>query len=133
MGGYAQDSNSITSKSALPVAHVRVGKPVPTFPGHALRSWLPHTRHAVASGQASPVKLHCFDYLNRNAGAIAVLGDSIFHFAELGMQEFETAKLMTGLLEAAGFAVERGISGFPTGFCARFGSGHPVIAIHTEY
>src|SRR5262245_61330536 len=94
---------------------------------------VPHTRHAVASGQASAAKLYCFDYLGRNARAIAVLGDSIFHFAELGMQEFETAKLMTGLLEEAGFVVERGISGFPTGFCARFGSGHPVIAIHTEY
>jgi aminobenzoyl-glutamate utilization protein B len=87
----------------------------------------------VASSNASPAKLHCFDYLDRNAKAIAVLGDSIFHFAELGMQEFETAKLMTDLLEEAGFAVERGISGFPTGFCARFGRGHPVIAIHTEY
>src|SRR5262245_7507230 len=120
-------------KRPFDFAHVLVGKPVPTFPGHALRSWLPHTRHAVASGQASAAKLYCFDYLGRKARAIAVLGDSIFHFAELGMQEFETAKLMTGLLEEAGFAVERGISGFPTGFCARFGSGHPVIAIHTEY
>jgi aminobenzoyl-glutamate utilization protein B len=49
------------------------------------------------------------------------------------MQEFETAKLMTALLEDARFTVERGISGFPTGFCASFGSGHPVVAIHTEY
>jgi aminobenzoyl-glutamate utilization protein B len=49
------------------------------------------------------------------------------------MQEFETAKLMTGLLQTGGFKVERGISGFPTGFCATYGSGHPVVAIHTEY
>ena len=49
------------------------------------------------------------------------------------MQEFETAGLMTDLLEKGGFTVERGISGFPTGFCATYGSGHPVIAIHTEY
>ena len=81
----------------------------------------------------SAAKAHCYDYLDRNAGAIASLNDSIFYFAELGMQEFETAKLMTALLEQAGFKVERGISGFPTGFCATFGSGHPVIAIHTEY
>jgi aminobenzoyl-glutamate utilization protein B len=90
-------------------------------------------RRAVTSLRASPEKAHCFDYLERNAKAIAVLSDSIFHFAELGMQEFETAKLMTGLLERAGFTVERGISGFPTGFCACFGNGHPVVAIHTEY
>jgi aminobenzoyl-glutamate utilization protein B len=81
----------------------------------------------------SAAKTHCYDYLDRNAKAIARLNDNIFYFAELGMQEFETAKLMTALLEDAGFKVERGISGFPTGFCATFGSGHPVIAMHTEY
>ena len=81
----------------------------------------------------SPAKAFCFDYIERNANAIACLNDNIFYFAELGMQEFETAKLMTALLEDAGFIVERGICGFPTGFCATFGSGHPVIAIHTEY
>ena len=81
----------------------------------------------------STAKTHCFDYLDRNAKAIACLNDNIFYFAELGMQEFETAKLMTALLEDAGFKVERGICGFPTGFCATFGSGHPVIAMHTEY
>ena len=70
-----------------------------------------------------------FDYVDRNARAIALLSDNIFYFGELGMQEFETAKLMTGLLEKRGFKVERGISGFPTGFCATYGSGHPVVAI----
>lgn len=79
------------------------------------------------------VKTFCFDYIERNAKAIACLSDNIFYFAELGMQEFETSKMMTALLEQAGFTMERGISGFPTGFCATFGSGHPVIAIHTEY
>ena len=87
----------------------------------------------VPASNLSAAKSFCFDYVERNAKAVACLNDNIFHFAELGMQEFETAKLMTELLENAGFAVERGISGFPTGFCATFGSGHPVIAIHTEY
>src|SRR3546814_9887826 len=40
---------------------------------------------------------------------------------------------MTGLLERGGFAVERGISGFPIAFLATYGSGAPVIAFHTEY
>lgn len=81
----------------------------------------------------TPEKEFIFDYVEKNAEAIATLGDSIFYFGELGMQEFETAKLMTGILEEHGFKVERGISGFPTGFCATYGSGHPVIAMHTEY
>ena len=67
---------------------------------------------------ASGEKAFCFDYLERNAKAIATLNDSIFYFAELGMQEIETSKLMTELLEQGGFRVERGISGFQSGFCA---------------
>jgi aminobenzoyl-glutamate utilization protein B len=78
-------------------------------------------------------KALCFDYLDRNAKAIATLSDSIFYFAELGMQEIKTAGLMCELLEKAGFKVERGISGFACGFCATCGSGAPLIAIHTEY
>ena len=85
------------------------------------------------TANVSPEKAHCFDYLDRNAKAIATLNDSIFYFGELGMQEFETAELMCDLLENGGFQVERGIAGFPTGFCATYGSGAPVIAIHTEY
>jgi aminobenzoyl-glutamate utilization protein B len=81
----------------------------------------------------TPQQKFLFDYIDRNARAIALLGDNIFFFGELGMQEFETAKLMTRLLEQGGFKVERGISGFPTGFCASYGTGHPVVAIHTEY
>ena len=81
----------------------------------------------------TPEQRFVFDYVDRNAKAIALTGDNIFYFGELGMQEFETAGLMTDLLEKGGFKVERGISGFPTGFCATYGSGHPVVAIHTEY
>src|SRR4051794_20942770 len=87
-----------------------------------------NTRHNL-----TPHQSFLFDTIDRNARAIALLGDNIFYFGELGMQEFETAKLMTGLLEQAGFKVERGISGFPTGFCASYGAGHPIVAIHTEY
>jgi aminobenzoyl-glutamate utilization protein B len=78
-------------------------------------------------------KQFVFDFLDRNAEALARLGDSIFYFGELGMQEHESAGLMTGILGDAGFRVEKGISGFPTGFLATYGSGSPVIAIHTEY
>jgi aminobenzoyl-glutamate utilization protein B len=85
------------------------------------------------SNNIAPEKQAVFDYLDSNAGAFAGLGDSIFYFAELGMQEFETVDLMTGLLADGGFSIEREISGFPTSFIATYGSGSPVIAIHTEY
>lgn len=78
-------------------------------------------------------KRFVFEFLDRNANAVGLIGDSVFQFAELGMQEYETAKLLTETLEGEGFRVERGISGFPTGFLATCGSGEPVIALHTEY
>ncbi len=80
-----------------------------------------------------PEKAFAFETIERNRAALALTSDSIFYFAEVGPQEFETARLMTGLLEHEGFAVTRGISGFPTGFLATYGAGAPVIAIHTEY
>ena len=87
----------------------------------------------MSASNISAEKQFVFDYVERNRDAVATLGDSIFYFAELGMQEFESMGLMTGLLEQGGFTVERGISGFPTGFMASYGSGEPVIALHTEY
>jgi len=85
------------------------------------------------SANLSREKRLAFDVIERNQRAIALTGDSIFYFGELGNQEYESAALMSGLLEKEGFAVERGMSGFPTSFLATFGSGAPVIALHTEF
>ena len=87
----------------------------------------------MTSANIGQEKLFAFDVIERNREALALLSDSIFYFGEIGPQETETARLMTKLLEDEGFAVTRGISGFPTSFLATFGSGAPVIAIHTEY
>jgi aminobenzoyl-glutamate utilization protein B len=91
------------------------------------------TARTAEKATLSKEKEFIFKVVDRNSKAIALLGDNIYYFAELGMQEFETAKLMTQILEEAGFKVERGISGMPTAFMATYGSGKPVIAIHTEY
>jgi aminobenzoyl-glutamate utilization protein B len=88
---------------------------------------------AMDARNAGPEKQLADEFIDRNTKAIATLNDSIFYFGELGMQEFETAKLMSGLLEEGGFKVERGIAGCPTGFCGTYGSGHPVVALHTEF
>lgn len=87
----------------------------------------------MSQATADDFKHQSDDYLDAHAQAIALLNDNVFYFGELGNQEYETAGLMTSLLQAAGFHVTSGISGFPTAFCASAGSGHPIIAIHTEY
>lgn len=53
--------------------------------------------------------------------------DSIFSFSELGYQETETSAYVTGILEASGFKVTRGVAGMPTAWVAEWGSGKPVI------
>ena len=58
--------------------------------------------------------------------------DEIFSFSELGFQEFETSRYVTGILEKNGFHVERGVAGIPTAWVATYGSGKPVIAYITD-
>ena len=70
--------------------------------------------------------------VDRNAGAISVVGDSLYFFAEPGMQEVESARLLKDTLEKAGFRVRQGDAGFPTNIWAEWGSGKPKIAIVTE-
>ena len=58
--------------------------------------------------------------------------DSVFSFGELGFQEVETSKYLTGLLEKQGFKVQRGVAGIPTAWVATWGSGKPVIALGSD-
>ena len=61
-----------------------------------------------------------------------VINDTVFSFGELAYQEFETSKYLTELLEKNGFKVERGNAGIPTAWVARWGSGHPIIALGSD-
>src|SRR2546425_5519184 len=58
--------------------------------------------------------------------------DQIFSYSELGFQEYETSRYVTGLLEKNGFKVDRGVVGMPTAWVATYGSGKPVIAFITD-
>jgi aminobenzoyl-glutamate utilization protein B len=58
--------------------------------------------------------------------------DSVFSFGEIGFQEVETQRYLTGILEREGFTVERGVAGIPTAWTARFGSGKPVVALGSD-
>jgi aminobenzoyl-glutamate utilization protein B len=58
--------------------------------------------------------------------------DQVFSFGELGFQEFETSKYLTGILKKNGFTVQEGIAGIPTAWVASWGSGKPVIALGSD-
>jgi aminobenzoyl-glutamate utilization protein B len=61
-----------------------------------------------------------------------VMVDSVFSFGELGFQEFETSKYLSGILEKEGFHIERNVAGVPTAWLASWGSGKPVISLGSD-
>jgi aminobenzoyl-glutamate utilization protein B len=72
---------------------------------------------STASVQNAP-KETAYAAVERNRDEIAKVGDAIFSFAELGMQEHETAKLCADVLTDMGYQVENGVSGMPTALMA---------------
>ena len=60
------------------------------------------------------------------------MNDMVFSFGELGFQEFETQRYLGKVLRDNGFVVEDGVAGIPTAWVARWGSGHPIIAMGSD-
>jgi aminobenzoyl-glutamate utilization protein B len=88
-----------------------------------------------ARGQVSDEKQYVLDWLSRPevVERFGGISDSIWSYAELGLQEHKSSALLTKTLEEAGFKVERGLAGMPTCFVASYGSGKPVVGILGEY
>lgn len=85
---------------------------------------------AAVGGQepgAPELKEEAFELVGSMAKLSQVMVDSIFSFGELGFQEHETVKYITGILREEGFEVEIGCAGMPTCYVATWGSGSPVI------
>ena len=59
--------------------------------------------------------------------------DLIWEYAEIGFQEFQSAKALTSVLKAEGFSVEEGVAGIPTAFVASWGEGKPIIGLLGEF
>jgi aminobenzoyl-glutamate utilization protein B len=80
-------------------------------------------------------KQFILDWLSRQEvyAKYGKMSDAIWSYAELGMQEYKSMKVITDDLEEAGFTVEHGVSGMPTAFMATWGSGKPVVGLMMEY
>jgi aminobenzoyl-glutamate utilization protein B len=91
---------------------------------------------SAAAAKADPrlekLKAEAIPKIEARAKLIQEIVDHLFSFGELGMQEFETSKYLTGVLEQNGFKVERGVAGMPTAFVGTWGSGKPVIALGSD-
>ena len=85
-----------------------------------------------ASARLDALKAEAAKEIDARAKMIQEMVDQVFSYGELGMQEVETSKYLTGILEQNGFKVDRGVAGIPTAFVARWGSGKPVISLGSD-
>jgi aminobenzoyl-glutamate utilization protein B len=81
----------------------------------------------------SQAKRGAIKWIDDHAAELEETNRKVWEWAEPGMLEYRSAAYLSGLLEARGFEVERGVAGLPTAFTARYGSGEPVIGILAEY
>jgi len=90
---------------------------------------------AAAKAKVAKEKQLVLDWLSRpeTVEMFGRISDAIWEYAELGLQEFNSSKLLADTLEEAGFTVERGLAGMPTCFVATYGSGRPVIGLLGEF
>jgi len=78
------------------------------------------------------MKSKALQIVESKAKNIQEMVDMVFSYGELGFQEIETSKYLTGILEKNGFTIERNLSGIPTSWMAKWGNGSPVIALGSD-
>jgi aminobenzoyl-glutamate utilization protein B len=92
----------------------------------------------VAASAVDPrlekLKAEAQQMVESRAKQVQEIVDMLFSFQELGFQEFESQKYLTGVLEKEGFKIERGVAGIPTAWTAKwsYGSGKPEISLGSD-
>jgi aminobenzoyl-glutamate utilization protein B len=90
---------------------------------------------APDSARLERLKTEAIAKVDGRAKLVQEIVDQLFSYAELGMQEFETQKYITGLLEQNGFTVQRGYAGMPSAWVARWVSpagAKPEISLGSD-
>ncbi len=87
------------------------------------------------SAERDQIKARVQEYIDEMADRLIEISHTIHANPELAFEEYESMALLSGVAEAEGFTVERGIAGMETAFsatsqCAQPG---PTIAILAEY
>ncbi len=85
-----------------------------------------------ADPRLEAMKVEALELVEGRAKLVQEIVDQLFSFGDLGFQEFETQRYLTGLLEDNGFEIELGVAGMPSAWTARWGSGRPVIALGSD-
>ena len=93
-----------------------------------------HTPSSAHAQDLDDLKDEVLGMVEARSKQVQEIVDMLFSFGELGMQEFETQRYLTGILEEAGFDIELGVAGMPSAWTARWssGTGSPVIAMGSD-
>ncbi len=92
-----------------------------------------YSQKKMSAKQIDALKQEAATLVEQDAKMSQVMVDKIFSFAELGFQEVESSKYLTGILEQNGFEIEMGVSGIPTAWFATWKNGEgPVIALGSD-
>jgi aminobenzoyl-glutamate utilization protein B len=79
------------------------------------------------------LKEYAWGWIEDNKERIIEISDAVWEYAELGLVEYKSSKLLADELESHSFRVERSVAGMPSAFMGIWGSGKPVIGIMGEY
>ena len=87
----------------------------------------------ISQKQIDALKQEAMQLVDADAKMSQVMVDKVFSFAELGFQEIESSKYLTGILAENGFEIKMGASGIPTAWFATWSNGEgPVIALGSD-
>lgn len=87
----------------------------------------------ISKKKIEALKTEAAQIVESNHKQSQIMVDKIFSFAELGFQEIESSKYLTGILEENGFEIEKAVSGIPTAWFATWSNGEgPVIALGSD-
>ena len=92
----------------------------------------PREQAAEDSPRLTSLKASATEEVGSMAQLTQQMVDSVFSFGELGFQEQESSRYLTGILREHGFRVTEGASGMPTAWVAEWGSGRPVISLGSD-
>jgi aminobenzoyl-glutamate utilization protein B len=98
----------------------------------SLCSWLTVAQQKFSAPKLEALRKEIIEEIDKRKEFSSQVNDMIFSFGELGFQEIETSAYLIQLLEKEGFTIEKGISGIPTAWVAKWGSGKPLIAIGSD-
>jgi len=79
------------------------------------------------------LKDRVWNWIEENKQEFIDVADEVWKFAEIGLVETESSKLVAKKLEEHGFKVNLGIAGMPTAIYATWGDGKPILGFQGEY